>query len=132
MIPNKIKLDLTLVDRNNKRHSWSPDVIFQFAGAVPLGGPGTENKDFEWGHDLTAQIERSDNPNQLYKDLYSGKAKLEISFSERTTKEKIEFDGTLKEVELMFWSSKGKKTSSKKLLTEDKSLKEPLKVTFPL
>jgi hypothetical protein len=130
---DRLKLELAITDRHNKRYALSPNVMFQFSGSVPLGGPGTENKDFEWGLDLTTLAEQAgDNFEQVLKDLQLGKAKLEINFSERKSKKKIDTQGKIKEVELMFWNTDGKKISSKTLLSKEKALKEPFKINYPL
>ena len=108
-----------------------------------MGGPGAENKDFELGLDLTRLAEQSENSvEQVLKDLHLGKAKVEVSFSPRQRgrkkrkkkekKSKVEIKGALKEVELLFWNSRGKKIASKKLLPKEKTLTQPLKINYPL
>jgi hypothetical protein len=146
---DSIHLDLSLIDRYNKRYEMNTHAMFQFSGSVPLGGPGEENKDFEWGLDLTRLAEQSgSNFEQVLKDLQMGKAKLEIHFTQRKNdtgkkpekkrnkKNKkssppIEVMGQLKEVEVMFWNKSGTITGRKNLLSKEKSLTEPLKITYP-
>ena len=140
---DSIQLEVTLIDSQSKRYVMDTQAMFQYSGPVPLGGPGAENKDFEWGLDLTRLAEQSDNSvEQVLKDLQSGKAKLEVSFSSRQSerkkrkkkenKSKVEIKGALKEVELLFWNSRGKKIAAKKILSKEKTLTQPLKINYPL
>ncbi|EDM25406.1 hypothetical protein LNTAR_09741 [Lentisphaera araneosa HTCC2155] len=149
---DNIQLGLSLIDRNNnKRYEMNTHAMFQNSGAVPLGGPGEENKDFEWGIDLTRLVEQSGNNfEQVLKDLQVGKAKLEIHFTERKKdadkkpkkkknkkkKDKkrsppIEVKGQLKEVELMFWNKSGTMLGKKNLLFKEKTLTESVEISYP-
>ena len=87
-------------------------------GAVPLGGPGTDNKDFEWGLDLTrmAQELAEKNIELLLSDLQKGKAKVEIYLSKKAPKKDSNAMGLLKEAELKFWSIDDKQIHSESLL----------------
>ena len=106
--------------------------LFQYSGSVPLGGPGEENKDFEWGLDLTRLAEQTgENFEEILKDLQLGKAKLEISFSVRKSRKKGEPKGTLKVVELMFWDKSDRNISSEMILSQEEPLSEPLKILYP-
>jgi len=141
---DSIQLELSIIDRQSKRYAMNTHGMFQYSGSVPLGGPGEENKDFEWGFDLTRLAEQSgDNFEQILKDLQLGEAKLGINYSERQSKAKtrkknrqkskqtVPIKGKLKEVELIFWNRSGTKISSKMLLSKEKTLTEPLTINYP-
>ena len=86
---DNIQLNVALIDSQNKRHVMDTHAMFQYSGSVPLGGPGEDSKDFEWGLDLTRLAEQSNNSvEQVLKDLHLGKAKLEVSFSSRQNERK--------------------------------------------
>ncbi len=129
---DRIQLDLALIDRNQTRYVMDTHGLFQYSGSVPLGGPGEENKDFEWGLDLTRLAEQTgENFEEILKDLQLGKAKLEISFSVRKSRKKGEPKGTLKVVELMFWDKSDRNISSEMILSQEEPLSEPLKILYP-
>ncbi len=132
---NQLRLKLTLTDSKNQQSHWEPKVLFQpKTGSVPLGGPGTENQDFEWGLDLTRMLNElsQGNQDQLLEDLKQGKAKIEMAWTGKASKKESKAEGVLKEVELKFWSKDDKEVHSQPLLKKEVPLgKEVFKINYP-
>jgi len=102
---NNLKLKLSLKGRKQGSEvNWEPLVLFNDkSGAVPLGGPGTEGKDFELGLDLSKMAAKFNSVDSLMKDLKSGRVKFSMTWGlkdEKTT-------GLIKEIELLFWTKTG-------------------------
>jgi hypothetical protein len=130
-----LRFNLSLIDKNNTRHDWHPEVMFKnFNGDLPLGGPNTIGKDFEWGFDLTQLVKyvAGDKLEEFIVDLQNGKNKLEIDFSEIAPPKDVDYQGELKESELKFWNEKDQNTHNVKLLAKPISLKTPVKITSPI
>jgi hypothetical protein len=116
---NQLRLKVVMKDSKGNQTTWEPNVMFhKKTGAVPLGGPGTDNKDFEWGLDLTRMAKKlaGENIELLLNDLQKGKAKVEINLSVKTSKKDSKAKGLLKEAELKFWSKDDKQIHSESLL----------------
>ena len=132
---NQLRLKLTLTNSKNQQSTWEPQVLFQMkTGSVPLGGPGTEKQDFEWGLDLTRMIEElsKGNKEQLLEELKKGKAKIEMTWTAKVSKKEEQAKGILKEAELKFWSKEDKEVLNKALLPKPLKLgKGEVKVLYP-
>ena len=122
---NQLRLKLTLTDAKGQKKSWEPKVLFQKkTGAVPLGGPGTEKQDFEWGLDLSRMLDglSKGNSEQVLKELQNGSAKIEMTWTAVVPKKETKAKGILKEAELKFWNKDDKEIKSKALLKSPLSI----------
>lgn len=132
---NQLRLKLTLTDSENRQSSWEPKVLFQTkTGAVPLGGPGTENEDFEWGLDLTRMVEdlAKENSDKLLDELRKGKAKIEMTWTAKVPKKEEAGKGVLKEAELKFWDKNDRQVHSETLLKNAADLGDKgLQILYP-
>ena len=134
---NQLRLKFVLTDSSHKTFSWEPRVMYQKkTGSVPLGGPGTEGKDFEWGVDLTRILQaQGRNINSFLSDLQNEKAHVEMIWTEKKSKKseptanpEQKTENLLKEAELMIWSSGDELIHSKHLLKRPQTFNKPIHI----
>jgi hypothetical protein len=141
---DSIKLHITMIDSQNNQYSMHTDGIFKNSGSIPLGGPGTENQDFEWGLDITPLAEKINmSTEEVMTDLQKGNTRLIISFTKnekmnnKRKKKNLkhhnnsETVGILKELELMYWNKDGDKVFSTNIYTHKSILDKDLVINYP-